>query len=104
LFFPFLQIKTGMNSLKIREEKGAQKGHGSSASSGGGGNNNQANIVYEEASVIITGKQRRSAPSSSVPRDFSSGPSSSSSGAKFKPKKAPLMQKTLKSMKNLLRR
>lgn len=85
-----------MSSLKTREEKGAGRSHGSSASSGGGGNN-QNNILIEHAAVVISGKGRAgTAPAVAVSRE--------SSAAARKPKKAPLMQKTLKSMKTLMRR
>jgi len=97
----FSQIKTGMSSLKTREDKGSGRSHGSSASSGGGGNS-AANILIEPAAVIIAGGRSRSGGGGG-------GGSSSVSAREVsyavkKPKKAPLMQKTLKSMKTLMRR
>jgi transcription elongation factor B polypeptide 3 len=88
-------IKNGMKTLKTREEKGIKRTHGSSASAGGSGSSQH--VTIEEASVIISaGSKAGTAPAQSREREGYSAPK--------KPKKAPLMQKTMKIIKTLYRR
>ncbi|ODM96887.1 Transcription elongation factor B polypeptide 3 [Orchesella cincta] len=91
-------IKNGMRTLKMKEEKGPKRGVSSSASVGfnnpkGSG---EGNVVLEEAIIIAAESRAGHAPAPSVSRE--------SSVAKFKPKKAPLMQKTMKLIRSLNRR
>lgn len=89
-----------MKTLKIKEEKGPSRGVSSSASAGFNNpkkSGDPNNVHIEEASVIIAPESRAGhAPAPSVSREVSA--------AKFKPKKAPLMQKTMKLIKSLHRR
>ncbi|CAL8143967.1 unnamed protein product [Orchesella dallaii] len=92
-------IKNGMRTLKIKEEKGPKRGVSSSASVGfnnpkGSG---EGNVILEEAVIIAPGSRANHAPAPSVSRG-------ESSTAKMKPKRAPLMQKTMKLIRSLNRR
>lgn len=87
-----------MKTLKTIEEKGPSRGISSSASVGF--NNpkgfGEGNIVVQEASVIIAPESRSA--------HAAAPPVSRESTAKLKPKKAPLMQKTMKLIRSLNRR
>jgi len=89
-----------MSSLKFREEKGA-KGNLSSSASVGFNNPSDdpgsSSSRIELASVTIkTGSKAAHAPAPSVSRE--------PVAAKQKPRKAPLMQKTMKLIKTIYRR
>lgn len=85
-----------MKSLKIKEEKGPRKGVGSSASVGFNNPTENSKIVVEHAVIINPESRAGHAPAPSVSRG--------EAVAKFKPRKAPLMQKTMKFIKSLKRR
>jgi transcription elongation factor B polypeptide 3 len=95
-------IKNGMKTLKIKEEKGVKTGATSSASVGFNNpkvSGDPTKVIVQEASVIIApGSRSGHAPAPSVSRDRGE------SVAKVKPKKAPLMQKTMKLIRSLNRR
>lgn len=93
-----------MKSLKIKEEKGPSRGVSSSASAAFNNpkrSGDAASVVYQEAAVIIAQESRAGhAPAPSQSREGREA----ASAAKMKPRKAPLMQKTMKLIKTLQRR
>ncbi|CAG7824973.1 unnamed protein product [Allacma fusca] len=97
-------IKNGMKTLKHREEKGPKTGGPSYSASAGGKAGQNNHVTIEEAAIIIPSESRAgSAGAPSVSRSSSSSQSTSSTALK-KPRRAPLMQKTMKLIKSIYRR
>jgi len=79
----------------MKEEKGARKNVMSSASAAFNNPTSTTKMITEEA-VMINPESRGHGPGSSSSRG--------ESAAKFKPRKAPLMAKTMKFIRTLQRR
>lgn len=87
-----------MRSLKIKEEKGPKKGVGTSASVGFNNPVGGIGIVEEQAVIINPDSRTGHASRPPVSRE------SRESTARVKPRRAPLMAKTMKFIKTLTRR
>lgn len=80
----------------MKEEKGPRKGVGTSASVGFNNPTDASRIIEEQAVLIHPDSRAGHAPAPSVSRG--------ESVAKVRPRKAPLMAKTMKFIKTLQRR
>jgi hypothetical protein len=92
-----------MKTLKYKEEKGPKKGVGTSASVGFNNPIDGKGIVVEQAIVINPESRAGHAAAPSSSRGGGGGGGAEVS-ARLKPRKAPLMAKTMKFIKTLQRR
>lgn len=90
-----------MKSLKIKEEKGPKKGVGSSASVGFNNPGDNSKIVHEHAVLISPESRGHSRGGGGGGRG---GGGDGESTARSKPRKAPLMARTMKFIRTLQRR